>query len=165
KQTRRFRSGPPQPYLPFATGDQTPSTTAGTAARSLTIPYKGDDYRMGYAYDPKSMRYLRSMPWGPHVLADGTRVSVDNVLIIKARQHFGKIFAGGGHDEPLQDVIDAEGAFSYAHGGHAVAGRWRKGKPAEPFTFTLADGTPLRVAPGRTFVELPDTGAVVHITG
>ena len=29
---------------------------------------------MGYSYDRKTKRYRRSMPWGPHVLADGTRV-------------------------------------------------------------------------------------------
>jgi hypothetical protein len=33
----------------------------------------------------------------------------------------------------------------------------------EPFEFTLADGTPFKMAPGRTFVELPDTGAKIRI--
>ena len=52
----------------------------GKRGRSIRIPYKGDSYFMGYSYDKKTKRYLRSMPWGPHVLADGTRVSTDNVL-------------------------------------------------------------------------------------
>ena len=76
------------------------------------MPYKGDGYLMTYSYDKKSKKYLRSMPWGPHVMADGTRISVDNVLVIKAKQHFGKIYKGSGHDEPLHDIIKTSGKFS-----------------------------------------------------
>ena len=67
---------------------------------------------MGYDYDKKTKRYLRSVPWGPHVLENGTRVSTDNVLVIKAKQHYGKIFRGRGHDEPLHDIINARGRFT-----------------------------------------------------
>ena len=165
KQTKRFRSGPPGPYLPFATGDEKVSTERGKAARSVRIPYKGDDYFMGYRYDKKTKRYRRSMPWGPHVLADGTRVSTDNVLVIKAKQHYGKIFRGVGHDEPLHDIIDAEGDFAYFHRGRYVTGTWRKAKVQAPFELTLADGSPLRIAPGQTFVELPDRRAKLRIEG
>lgn len=102
------------------------------------------------------------MPWGPHVLADGTRVSTDNVLIIKARQRYGKIFSGSGHDEPLHDIIAASGEFSYLHRGQRVSGIWRKGAVTEPFAFTLTSGKPLKMAPAQTFVELPDLGAKVQ---
>ena len=97
------------------------------------------------------------------MLADGKRVSTDNVLVIKAKQHYGKIFRGGGHDEPLHDIINAKGKFYYFNRGRYVTGTWRKGKVAEPFEFTLADGSPFKMAPGQTFVELPDTGAKIRI--
>jgi hypothetical protein len=164
QQTKRFRDGPPRPYFPFATGEEQPSTAHGGRARSVSVPYKGQDYRMSYSYDASAKRYLRSMPWGPHVLADGTRVTTDNLLVILSRQHYGKIFHGGGHDEPLYDVIDASGTFHYVHGGRHVKGTWRKGAVAEPFTFTLDDGSPLRMAPGQTFVELPDDNAKIKIS-
>jgi hypothetical protein len=44
-----------------------------------------------------------------------------------------------------------------------VSGTWRKGKVAEPFEFTLAGGNPFKMAPGQTFVELPDTHAKIRI--
>jgi hypothetical protein len=44
-----------------------------------------------------------------------------------------------------------------------VTGTWRKGKVQEPFEFTLKDGSPLKMAPGQTFVELPDKGAKLRI--
>ena len=121
------------------------------------MPYKGDDYVMGYTYDKKTKRYLRSMPWGPHVMADGTRISVDNVLVIKAKQHFGKIYKGGGHDEPLHDIINTQGKFYYANRGRYVTGTWRRAAVAEPFEFTLADGTPLKMATGRRSSSCPTT--------
>ena len=163
KQTKRFRDGPPQVYFPIASSKAEVSTVDGKPGRTLKVPYKGDGYFMGYTYDKGSGRYRRSMPWGPHVLADGTRVSTDNVLVVKAHQHYGKIFKGKGHDEPLHDVIDAKGTFLYFHGGRYVTGTWRKGAVTQPFTFTLADGEPLRMAPGQTFVELPDTRARLRI--
>jgi hypothetical protein len=163
QQTKRFRSGPPQLYFPFASTRKQVSAAQGKRARSIKVPYKGDGYSMGYSYDKKTKRYRRSMPWGPHVLADGTQVSTDNVLVIKAKQHYGKIFRGRGHEEPLHDIIKTKGTFYYFNRGRYVKGTWRKGKVAEPFEFTLADGSPFKMAPGQTFVELPDTHAKIHI--
>ena len=165
KQTKRFRDGPPQLYFPIASSTSEVSTRKGRRATKVAVPYQGDGYLMGYTYDKKSKRYLRSMPWGPHVLATGKRVSTDNIMIIKSRSHYGKIFKGSGEDEPLLDIIDASGAFLYANRGRYVTGTWRKGAVDKPFSFTLADGTPLKMAPGQTFVELPDTKAKVQVRG
>jgi Protein of unknown function (DUF3048) N-terminal domain/Protein of unknown function (DUF3048) C-terminal domain len=163
RQTNRFRSGPPQPYFPFARVSKEVSAKRGKRGRSIKIPYHGDGYFMGYEYDKKTKRYQRSMPWGPHVLADGTQVSTDNVLVVKAKQRYGKIFRGSGHKEPLHDIIKARGKFYYFNRGRYVTGTWRKGKVQEPFEFTLSDGSPLKIAPGQTFVELPDVGAKLRI--
>jgi hypothetical protein len=163
KQTKRFRKGPPRSYFPWASSTGEVSTLEGKKAREIKVPYKGDGYQMTYTYDKKSKTYLRSMPWGPHVMADGTRISVDNVLVIKAKQHFGKIYKGGGHEEPLHDIINTRGTFYYAHRGRYVTGTWKKAGVAAPFEFILADGTPLKMATGQTFVELPDDGAKVRI--
>jgi hypothetical protein len=166
KQTPKFRSGPPRPYFPFATGDEKPSTEAGRPARHVRVPWKsGDSYDMAYAYDAKSGRYLRSMPWGPHTLANGKRVAPVNVLVIQARQHYDKIFRGSGHDEPIHDIINTKGRFYYFHGGKYVTGTWTKGAVEQPFKLVLADGTPLKMAPGQTYVELAQRDAKVRISG
>ncbi len=165
KQTKRFADGPPQPYFPWASEENEVSAAQGKKATSMSIPYKGQNYRMSYTYDAKTKRYKRSMPWGPHVLADGTRVSTDNVLVIKSKQSYGKIYKGKGHDEPLYAIIDGEGTFFYFNRGHYVTGTWTKGKVQEPFQFTLADGTPFKMAPGQTYVELPDVKAKIKVKG
>ncbi|WP_342372201.1 DUF3048 domain-containing protein [Propioniciclava soli] len=163
--TGRFADGPPAPYLPYATGEQTPSTEAGFPATTVIVPWKsGSDYAMGYVFDAASGRYERSMPWGPHVLADGSRVTTDNVLVILAGQGSAKLAEGEGGPEPIHEVTDASGRFHYAHGGRAVSGQWSKAGVDAPFQFTLDSGEPLRVAPGRTFVELPRADAAVQIS-
>lgn len=164
RQTKRFRAGPQGPYFPFVTSPEQVSTVQGGPARTVQVPYQGDSYRMRYDYDPKTKRYRRSMPWGPHVLADGTRVTTDNVLVIKAKLTYGKLFHGGGHDEPLHDVINASGTFFYAYRGRYVRGRWTKGKVETGFVFTLDDGSPLAMGSGQTFVELPDTDAKIRFS-
>ncbi len=165
RQTRRFATGPAHPYFPFATGPARPSTVGGGApARTIRVPWKaGQTYAMSYEYDPASRRYLRSMPWGPHVLAGGRRVSTDNVLVIRARQRYAKIYRGGGHVEPIHDIVKARGTFFYANQGRVVTGAWTKGEVDGPFSFTLAGGTPLVMAPGQTFVELARTDAVIRV--
>lgn len=164
KQTNRFADGPPQAYFPIAsTPDAVSTATAGAPGLKVQIPYKGDTYAMSYAYDPKTKRYPRSMPWGAHVQADGARISPTNILIIKARQHYGKLIKGSGGAEPLHDIVDADGEFLYFHLGTYVAGTWRKAGVAEPFAFTLEDGSPLQMAPGQTFVELPDARADIRV--
>lgn len=165
EQSKKFRNGPKQAYFPFAETEAEVSTAAGTAARSVRVPWKGgDSYDMGYLYQEKSGRYLRSMPWGPHVLADGTRVATHNVLVICARQRYAKIYSGPGHAEPIHDIISATGTFYYFHGGKYVTGTWTKGAVDEIFRFTLTDGRPLAMAAGQTYVELPNSHAKVRIT-
>jgi hypothetical protein len=164
KQTKKFRAGPRQAYFPWASTNAEISTVSGKPARTIHVPWKkGDSYDMGYTYDAKSGRYLRSMPWGPHVLANGTRVAPTNVLVIRAKQHYSKIYPGPGGPEPIHDIINTKGTFYYFHGGRYVAGTWTKGAVTAPFQFTLSDGSPLKMAPGQTYVELPQYNAKVRI--
>ena len=164
KQSKKFTSPPPEVYLPYASTDDEVSTLNGEAARTISVPWKqGDTYNMGYTYDKGSGRYLRSMPWGKHVLDDGTRVSTDNVLVIRTKHTYDKIYKGGGHDEPIHEIIQKQGSFYYFHGGAYVTGTWTKGAVNSLFEFTLEDGSPLKMAPGQTYVELPRNNAKIGI--
>lgn len=111
QQTKRFPAGPPQHHSSFASTSAEVSAAKRRSGRSIKVPYQGDSYFMGYSYDEKTKRYRRSLPWGAHVLADGTRVTTDNVVVIKARQHCGKIFQGNGGKEPLYNIAGYAGTF------------------------------------------------------
>lgn len=60
-------------------------------------------------------------------------------------------------------MISGSDRFIYFHKGKYVTGTWTKGKVNELFQFTLDDGTPLKMAPGRTWIELPNTNDKVTI--
>lgn len=158
-----FPDGPPALYLPFVTGADVPSTDAGQPASEIAVPWKKDAFLMTYTFDAASGRYLRSMPWGPHILADKSRVTTDNVLVIRAKQYRDKLIDGAGGEEPMHAIIDGTGTFVYAYGGRHVTGTWSKGAVEAPFVFKLDSGGPLRMAPGRTFVELAAEKAPVQI--
>lgn len=165
KQTTRFRGGPARPYFPFAATAGEASTRSGKPARAVQVPWKaGDSYDMGYRYDADSGTYLRSMPWGPHVLANGVRVAPDNVLVIRAVQRYTKLTSGSGGVEPVHEIVSSRGSFFYVNGGRYVAGTWTKGAVDTTFRFTCADGSPLQMAPGQTYVELPAHTAPIRIT-
>ena len=161
------KAAPAEPYLPFATGDDQPSTASSTrAARTVSVPWgPADTWNTSYHYDTRTGKYLRNEPWGPHVLLDGKRVVTDNVLVVRAKWKMDKIFHGGGEVDPVVNIINATGTFYYAHGGTYVKGHWSKGAVNELFNFTLDDGTPLKIAPGRTFIELPQVDAKVTFSG
>lgn len=163
--TSNFSSGPQTLYLPFATGDAQPSTVGGAAANEIKVPWKtGDTYDMTYTWDANEGRYLRSMPWGPHVVVGGNRVKTDNVLIIRTVHEMQKLDEGKDGPEVMHDIIQGTGTFVYAYQGAYVTGSWRKGDVADGWQFTLDNGQGLVMGPGQTYVELPDIDADVRIS-
>jgi hypothetical protein len=62
---------------------------------------------------------------------------------------------------PVLDLANASGKFVALAGGHSVEGTWSKGKDDAHFVLKTADGKPLELAPGSTWVELPTPSANV----
>lgn len=154
----------PQQYLPYASSDAEVSTVNGKDARHVSIPWgPGHACDMKYDYDAKTNRYLRSQPWGKHLMSNGVRISTDNILVIRAHWKMDKIYPGGGAKDPVVDIINSTGSFHYFHAGKYVTGTWSKGEVFELFTFTCADGSPLQLAPGQTWVEIPQFNAKIAI--
>ncbi|MBA3021862.1 DUF3048 domain-containing protein [Propionicimonas sp.] len=163
KRAKRLTAPPAEPYLPFADSEEQASTETSTlTAKTVSVPWgPGDTWSTSYHYDADTGQYLRNEPWGKHVLEDGQRVVTDNVLVVPARWRMAKIYPGGGDPDPVVSIIDGRGKFYYAHQGKYVRGTWTKGAVDELFKFTLDDGSPLQMAPGRTFFELPQIDAKV----
>lgn len=166
KLAKRMKSPPAQPYLPFATGDEQVSTdVSGKAAAKVSVPWgPGDSWNTSYHYDESTKQYLRNEPWGKHILMDGKRVTTDNVLVVRAKWKMDKIYHGGGAVDPVVSIINGHGSFYYLNQGKYVKGTWTKGAVKDLFEFTLDDGSPLKIAPGRTFFEIPQINAKVKIS-
>ena len=85
------------------------------------------------------------------------------MLVIKAKQHYGKIFRGGGHDEPLHDIIKARGKFYYFNRGRYVIGTGARGRCKSRSNSPSRTAVRSRWRPGRPFIELPNVGAKLRI--
>lgn len=104
--------------------------------------------------------YERAESGAAAVTADGTRLSADNVVILRVQTQDTGAKDPAGAPVP-ETVLTGSGEATVATGGAAVTGTWSKAGPNDPFVLTLPDGAPLLLAPGRTWVELlPVSGSV-----
>lgn len=151
----------PKAYFTYAA-----DLKSATAAKSkghgagISVPY-GAGWTSSWAWDAKAKRYVRSEPWGAHRLENGKQVSATNVLVLHVASAKRKLGAGGGAAVPVLDLANASGKFVALAGGHSVEGTWSKGKDDAHFVLKTADGKPLELAPGSTWVELPTPSANV----
>lgn len=156
------RDEAPAPY--FRRAEDVAGSSAvegGGAGSSVEVSY-GGQWRVAWTWAEARGRYERSAPWGPHVTADGDRVQAENVLVLGVESRVEKLGPGSGAPVPVPRLVDATGPLVALSGGHAVTGTWRKGGIRDPFELTTDDGSPLLLAPGRTWVEMPpDDRAVV----
>lgn len=149
------RTTPPPAYFRYgATGAASSARLTGAPGTAIDVTY-GPGWRVRWTYDQPSGSYLRNEPWGPHTMADGTRISAVNVLVLEVTAGLGKIGTGSGAPVPILDLVDGSGRFQALAGGTAVTGTWTKGDVNEPFRFRTDAGDDLLLAPGNTWVELP----------
>jgi hypothetical protein len=158
------RTEPPEPYFRYSYHVPTSSAvTNGSPATSVTVEYGGTS-TASWTYDAAAEHWLRAEQrdegMAGHVLEDGEQVRATNVVVLVAERDFG--FAQAGDDMTVLDVIDTSGAFYAFTGGSVIEGTWSKAGVNDSFEFVTADGEPLLLAPGTTWVEMPlDTMNVV----
>jgi hypothetical protein len=114
----------------------------------LGSPLAGVTFRIGGTYadwvwDAASGRYLRWEYGRPHGTDDG-QVWTTNIVILQTR------YARGPKAQSTGD-----GRAWVLAGGNIVEGRWARAARTDRYTLTALDGTPIRLLPGRTWIELP----------
>jgi hypothetical protein len=130
---------------------------AGQAA-SAGDPTSGFDLQIQqvfaqWRYDPATGTYLRSQEGKPHLLADGAQVSTENVVVVWLD-----------YDPSRTDRRSPDGITTGTNptavftGGRIVLGTWTRATRLDPFAFADPSGAPILLTPGRTFIELPNSG-------
>jgi hypothetical protein len=92
--------------------------------------------------------FLRSQLGSPHELTEG-RASADSVVVMV--MEYGTSSAGGG---PEAQTLGTGAAVVYTD-GRRIEGTWNRQSPTDPFSL-VANGQPILLSPGRTWVELVD---------
>ena len=112
------------------------------------VSMKVGDYDVRWDWDGTQRLFLRSQLGAPHMLTDG-QASANTVVVLVVP--YGVSAAGGG---PEAQTIGTGAAFVYSD-GLEVDGTWTRSSATEPFVLE-ANGQPILIAPGRTWVELVD---------
>ena len=127
-------------------------------AGSINVPYNRG--ASGYAYDPGTNSYLRSVAGKAHVDAsDGKRVTARNVVVLFMHLHYDPE-SEAGHKRPMLDQI-GEGTAWVFRDGTIVKGVWRKANQGGLTSFYDAAGAEIALNRGRTFVQVVDIGTKV----
>jgi hypothetical protein len=156
-------SGVPPAYLPFtSTGSSAsaPGVAQDAPATSAVLAFSAVQ-RPSWTFDRARGCWWRSETGGhAAVSAGGARQVADNVLILRVR------IRDAGYPDPAgnlvpETVFTGTGGAVLLHGGRRVTGTWSKSSPLAELKLTGADGRPLLLSPGRTWIELvPVQGGV-----
>lgn len=122
----------------------------GESAKTVTLKYS--DYKTGvFEYDEKSGLYAVCEYGKPYVDGeDGSQVSVKNVLVLLA----GVSSVKGDTAGRLRIDLVGSGKGYYACGGKYIPIKWSKKSYSDPFVYTKADGSPLELSRGTSYINI-----------
>jgi len=116
-----------------------------------------------WTYDPASYVWLRAMDGSPHVLVDGSQIAVINVVVLNVD------YVPTGYKDQANSPVEKGETVGSGTGWVMSVGRittvtWQRASSAAGFTLTGADGLPVDLVPGNTWVTLaPQTGTVTPL--
>ncbi len=142
------RTGPAQQFHYRAVGE---AATAGDPMTGFDLQIQ--QVFVQWRYDAGTGRYVRSQDGRPHLLTDGKQVSTDNVAIF----YLDYEPSHTDNRSPDGDTTGSNPAIVFT-GGRMVLGTWTRNDRLEPFAITDASSAPILLTPGRTFIELPNSG-------
>lgn len=149
-------SAPPAPEFAFARAEAQASAAVAGAPTSTVSVTMSSYSQPSWTWDAASGTFQRSEAGTPAVSATGARLSAKNVVVMSVSLYNTGTVDPAGSPVPETEVVGS-GAALVATGGRSMPVTWSKASPADPFVLTAADGTPVTLAPGNTWVELVPT--------
>ncbi len=138
--------GPPPAQFSYrATGDE----IGGVEDHSLTVAYRAS--HAGWTWD--GAQWLRTQGGAAHNTASGQRITAANVVVIEAREVSTGMVDSSGATVP-EFVFVGEGKATVFTAGRRLEGIWTRSTLASVATLTTAEGTVIKLTPGRTWIEL-----------
>ncbi len=140
-------AGNAQPFFAIGT---TPGGI-GTVAGSATITYPNN--RVHWVWTDG--RWARQQGGAPHRTDTGTQLAVDNVVVIETRRVATGLHDSSGGVVP-EFVFVGTGEATVYLDGRRLDATWIRPTLRSPVALELADGTPVALRPGQTWVQLVD---------
>lgn len=124
----------------------------GETANEITIKFKGTK-TTSFTYDAASGRYARAQHGGASI-DGGTQQAetVKNVLVLYTNQWL----CPNGHGHQYYDTIGSGEGYA-ATNGKIVPIKWSRSSVNAPYVYTLADGSPLELDVGNSYIAIVGT--------
>jgi hypothetical protein len=123
----------------------------GAPAGGVDLDYGGLAGAYGWDWDARAGVWRRNQGGQPHTNPDGQQLGADTVVIAR-------VAVVANAERPFETL--GEGELTVLRDGQAFPGTWRKPERGDHFAWLGADGRPLPLKPGRTWIELvPSTGS------
>ena len=162
----------PEPLFQYRReGEALPSSAQPVPG--VEIRYSGGGGAIAhFAWDEEAEAWPRWQDNTPHVdqprRPDGTpdpdgepvQVAPANVVVLQTN------YTGSAPDpsSPQAITVDPNGGVALVFtDGHLIRGRWTRPSASQPWQVTDADGNPVRLTPGQTFVALPGGDVLVMV--
>jgi hypothetical protein len=140
-------SNPPKPIFTYST--TVPKGSSGTTAR---IPMSNIS-NATWTWDPTTQTYLRTQNGRADVLADGSRISANNVVVMSVAIGPTGIFDTAGNEDPYV-IVTGSGPVSVLRNGQVITGTWNRPAIGDTMKLTDSSGAVIPLQPGRTWIEL-----------
>jgi len=145
---------PPKPLFQYlASNEQSAGDPAAAAHIGFTAPYDPT-----YTYDAASRTWKRSYGLAPFVTASGQQVAPTNVVVQYTN------YEGGAGNPTAEGQTVGQGDAIVFTDGKVVRGHWTRPAKEQAAQYVDAAGKPIKLLPGRTWVELLPIGAPVDVT-
>ncbi|HET9769575.1 MAG TPA: DUF3048 C-terminal domain-containing protein, partial [Acidimicrobiia bacterium] len=110
-----------------------------------------------FAWDEATKTFRRSTDGRPHLDAANVPVTTENVVFQVVGYRNTGLVDTSGAAVPEAELI-GEGEVWVLTGGRLVKGRWSRPAEGQVTAYTYPSGEPIRLTPGRTWVELVPLG-------
>ena len=124
-------------------------------ATSIDLTFSGYYYNSHFDYDAATNSYKRSETGAPHMEVDAsgksTQISPKVVIAMTVPMSRGALDASGAYYSNYNPL--GSGPITVFQDGVATAGSWNKATNTSPLTFTDANGQPLPLNAGQTWIS------------
>ncbi|MGY1719071.1 DUF3048 domain-containing protein [Blastococcus sp. SYSU DS0552] len=153
------RTSPGAQFEHAETGEQPTAVAAGQPTATLDLELSGIS-NPRWTWSAADGRWLRAEGSTPAVEAGGAWIGAANVVVLRVDVVQTEARDPAGNPVP-ETVLTGTGPALVASGGHTVEATWSKPAVGDRVQLTDADGDPVTLTPGTTWVELvPNSGAV-----
>jgi hypothetical protein len=151
------KTPPPALFGYRAPGEAPPEAGSEPAPRVQAVWKLNITTTVVYAWDEASKTFRRTTDGAPHLDAAGTQVAPENVVFQVVGYHDTGLRDRSGAVVPEAELIGAGEAWVLT-GGRLVKGHWSRQTDTQTTAYTLPSGEPIRLTPGRTWLELVAPG-------